>query len=70
MVVMFISSKEKNELFARIAALEARLSMLTETINYLETGEGRKRRKMSPEQRAAASLRMKEWHANKRRGAA
>lgn len=65
---MFISKKEKNELFSRIAALEVRLMLISDTMNYLETGANRKRRPMSQEHRSAISARMKEWHAKRREG--
>ena len=68
MVVMFISSKEKKELFERLEALEEKFSVLTETLNYLETGVSRKRRPMTQEHRSAISARMKEWHAKRREG--
>jgi hypothetical protein len=64
---MFISKAEKELLFFRIEALEKRIGDLTVKVVMLskfpETRNEKKKRQMSPENRAKLSAMMKKRHA-------
>ena len=66
MVVMFISKKEKDEILKRLTELEIKLRFINGFIEFLQEKDGRKKRTMSPENRAKISRRMKEWHAKRK----
>ena len=55
---MFISRKEKEELFKRIANLEKKVRQLDQ--------KPEKKKGMSEENKRKASIRMKAWHAQRK----
>ena len=66
MVVMFISKKEKDEILKRLTELEIKMRFINGFIEFLQEKDGRKKRTMSPENRAKTSERMKAWHAKRK----